>query len=78
MLNQQMHKCCELSHSVHSRILFTSSMFQTNAHYRFATADSFNQVYEAVPEDGVQHTETCSTDLVKNICSKYLMCIWLE
>jgi hypothetical protein len=63
---------------VHSPILITSSIFQSNAHYIFATADSCEQVYDALSEDGEQHTETFRTDLVINICIKYIICIWLE
>lgn len=65
MLNQQMHKCCELFQSVHSCMLITFSILQTNANYVFATADSFEQVYDAVSEVGAQHTGTCGRDLVK-------------
>ena len=37
-----------------------------------------DQVYEVLLEDGVYHTETCRRDLVNNIGSKSIMCMWLE
>ena len=42
--------------------------------------DSFEQVYEFIPEDGVWDIETRKKRyLVKqNTCSKYIMCIWLK
>jgi hypothetical protein len=46
-------------------MLITFSILQTNANYVFATADSFEQVYDAVSEVGAQHTGTCGRDLVK-------------
>jgi hypothetical protein len=53
-------------------------LYNTSCVTTLYKADSFEQVYKALPEDGVYDTETCKRDLVKNICSKYTMCIWLE
>jgi len=58
---------CEVFHSVHSRILITSSILQPNAHfisihYMFATYNTLKHAGEM---------------WLQNICSKYIMHIWL-